>query len=1277
MMVMRQLTIYEALGMSAPTRSSEVSPNSNANPSNQGDSSSHDTAKLNILQWNAHTLNPYKADEISRIATHYEANILCISELGHLRAIPGFNCIIASDLHTQTGIFVESTVTTKIIRLTDPCLSYLPARIIGQGIKLIESDGRMCIILHIYIPPDASNPDRAIFWENLKSFVWSHSDTPMILCGDINTKTPLLCPNHTENHIYFDEFVEATELHIMNTGLPTRHENALDACIANTPAAQHITLWQPLEVHCSSDHQPCLIETNHVISGIDLTKKGHTPMSFINIKKSLEGVIKWLHDKHQRPDASISLTALWNAMQENLVISTSWQPVVSFWNDELSRLKRKRNIAYRNRKTSDEAFATYKNLDQQFKHAFRKAKRDFQRKQVETICQEDPSGARSWAICKTLEPEMRKRRKQWRTNTLLPEEQANRIAAQFSAISNDSTCSPSEADVEQYDHLIGQIGADPDQFHPITTEEIRRAVSQCRLKGAAGSDRISPRLFKQACEFPIFINAFKAGLNAAYRTGIFPDEWKIAKVIPLPKPNSEDFRPISLLNIMSKIFEKILEQRLRESVSDQLSPVQFGCRAGHNTTQALCRFAHHSGIARSNNLRFGALAFDFSKAYDRVPRIRLINKLGALGVRGHLIRMVDSWLTNRQLAVYHRRATSRPFTLSHGIPQGSSLSVLLWLVYINDLATKLKPESTNLYVDDTLVWASGRSKTQVRNSLAAEAQLLADWADENKVNINWGKTQLIYNTTRSSDPSLQISGQEIKPTTMLRYLGVNFLSNNDFRMLTFDLKTIGADIRRRAAVIHRLHRFQFPQKIVRRFTEGFVHAKLRYVSPLLGPEAYHSPESLDPLEKGLRAAIRTELGAFRSTPIPLLYQGAQRPLLKQLIERDATRLVLRSVAQNTVLGQEYQEWDGFGDGRSPLDTAQSVLEDLDIPNNAVLLPIRPISIRVRDALQRCQYYYTYSKEDALRMHANNLLLKPASISLWCDGSFISTTSTIGAAALWYDANNQLVDYRQDSKELASSSYEGELHALLLGLKMIRDHGPTRETIRIYTDSKSVISHLYAIGFRYRNEDDLIKECAHLIARLTETNTVAFHWIPGHENIGFNHFADIAAKQALQLLPVQGAVNGEYTHTVRFSTYNLSINKRMQASSTAALQAMIRDSSFRDYPSREPFKVMQAQDVVLGPLFRMRSGHTFCRAHLFNLGIISSEENICRMCSHPNETVEHVFLHCPQLAVPLQDLRTRIAESGGDHVDVLRRLMWKQPRRLEMEIVKAIKAGARV
>jgi hypothetical protein len=101
------------------------------------------------------------------------------------------------------------------------------------------------------------------------------------------------------------------------------------------------------------------------------------------------------------------------------------------------------------------------------------------------------------------------------------------------------------------------------------------------------------------------------------------------------------------------------------------------------------------------------------------------------------------------------------------------------------------------------------------------------------------------------------------------------MSNNEFKTLTYDFKAIGADIRRRAAIVHRLNRFQFPPKVIRKFTEGFVYAKLRYMSPLLGGEK--PTASFEPIEKGLRAALRTELGAFKSTPIPLLYIGAQRP----------------------------------------------------------------------------------------------------------------------------------------------------------------------------------------------------------------------------------------------------------------------------------------------------------------------------------------------------------------------------------------------------------------
>jgi ribonuclease HI len=1013
-----------------------------------------------------------------------------------------------------------------------------------------------------------------------------------------------------------------------------------------------------------SDHRPCLIDTEFEFAPKWSKQKGKKQFTYINTKMSVEATLKWLHQKHLRnPEETITLEMLWEALQNNLITSTSWTPVSSFWNAELSKLKRLRNAAYPRREDSPESLERYRTLDNRFKHAYRKAKHQFQRSEVEELCRSDPTGSKAWSICKTLEPDMRTRRKPtWQTQTIPPEEHVNIIAEQFRVISDDPELNSSQEENETYNQQIAEARSAPNTA-PISTQEIKRAIAQSRSKGAAGADRITPKLLKLACEQPMFLNAFKAGLNNAYQTGMFPDVWKNAKVVPLPKPNKQDeFRPISLLNTMSKIFEKIMEQRIRESIEDKLSPIQHGCRSGHSTTQALCRFAHNSSLARAHNEIFGAIAFDFSKAYDRVPKTRLINKLVALNVPGPLIVLVDNWLTNRSLTVYYRGEISNPMQIPHGIPQGSALSVLLWLIYINDLGNVLDQQHSNIYVDDTIIWAAGTTKTVVRNILQAETERLAEWAAENKVKLNWEKLQLIFSTHHRRDPSIHVQGHQIKPKTTMKYLGVNFESNNDFKTLTYDLKSIGADIRRRAAVVQRLNKYNFPRKVIRQFTEGFVHAKLRYISPLLGAE---TTKTLDPIEKGLRAALRTELGAVKTTPIPLLYKGSQSPMLKELIARDSARLILRSIAQKTILGQEYLDWDGTGDGWSPLGAAQETLSDLHLQ---YILPIRTIPIRVRDAMQKCRYHVDYTKEDAMNLHTNNLLIHPADISLWCDASFINETSTIGAAALWFDSDNALVATEQETRGNASSSYEGELHALRMGLRMIRDRGPSRQTIRIYTDSKSVITHLRAVGLRYRPEDDTIKECAHLLARLVETNQVAIHWIPGHHGIENNEAADCLAKQAL-LLPPVAAPESE---SIRFSTYNLQITKRMQSLSSLQINDKISESRFRNYPPRSPFLTMTAKDVVLGPLFRLRTGHTYCLAHLKNTEIV--DEDNCRLClSNTRETVEHQLLECPQLASTLQEFRSWI--SRIQHIGGLRYAMWKQPRRLEKELVKALQAGA--
>jgi hypothetical protein len=183
--------------------------------------------------------------------------------------------------------------------------------------------------------------------------------------------------------------------------------------------------------------------------------------------------------------------------------------------------------------------------------------------------------------------------------------------------------------------------------------------------------------------------------------------------------------------------------------------------------------------------------------------------------------------------------------------------------------------------------------------------------------------------------------------------------------------------------------------------------------------------------------------------------------------------------------------------------------------------------------------------------------------------------------------------------------------------------------------------------------------------------VALHWIPGHEGIENNEAADLLAKQAL-LLPQVAAQEDE---PIRFSTYNLLINKRMHNKSSLQLQDQIRESQFRNYPPRTSFTTMKAKDVVLGPLIRMRTGHTYCLAHLKNTRIVTEDK--CRLCTsdgnNSRETVEHLLLECPRLASQLQELRAwipRVQHMGG-----LNYALWKKPRVLERWIVKASQAGA--
>ena len=196
---------------------------------------------------------------------------------------------------------------------------------------------------------------------------------------------------------------------------------------------------------------------------------------------------------------------------------------------------------------------------------------------------------------------------------------------------------------------------------------------------------------------------------------------------------------------------------------------------------------------------------------------------------------------------------SDEFQMLNGIPQGSSLSVLLWLIYINDLDDHIEDSTSNLFVDDTLIWASTPSVALTRRSLQLQASRIIHWAKVNKVLINWKKTQFTHAAFHPSDPPLRIGTVVLPPQRSLTYLGVTFNANADFNTLVFELNSVAGDVRRRASVIQRLNKYRFPSKLMQNFVSAFCYSKMRYLTPILGAEIHH-PNTLAPLERAARRA---------------------------------------------------------------------------------------------------------------------------------------------------------------------------------------------------------------------------------------------------------------------------------------------------------------------------------------------------------------------------------------------------------------------------------------
>ena len=315
-------------------------------------------------------------------------------------------------------------------------------------------------------------------------------------------------------------------------------------------------------------------------------------------------------------------------------------------------------------------------------------------------------------------------------------------------------------------------------IEPTNVEEIMRIISKLN-SSAPGHDEIKLDDIKSVLNN--LVQPLTYVTNLSLSQGIFPNELKKAKVIPLYKANDpmlfNNYRPISVLPLFSKILERIMYNRMIQFINKHklLYKYQFGFRKDHSTYMALIILIDKISAALDKGDFTIAVLIDFRKAFDTVDHEILLHKLHHYGIRGVAYDWINSYISNRQQMVSYNGASSSYRTINCGVPQGSILGPLLFIIYINDLSTVSKILTSVLFADDTTLLDSDSNLTTLINRFNIELVSIVNWLNANRLSLNIDKTNFMTfrpKNRKDSSPDIMISGTKINQVDKAKFLGV-------------------------------------------------------------------------------------------------------------------------------------------------------------------------------------------------------------------------------------------------------------------------------------------------------------------------------------------------------------------------------------------------------------------------------------------------------------------------------------------------------------------------
>ena len=383
-------------------------------------------------------------------------------------------------------------------------------------------------------------------------------------------------------------------------------------------------------------------------------------------------------------------------------------------------------------------------------------------------------------------------------------------------------------------------------------EEIALMYKKLKNKKSSGSDGISNEILK--CCSPVVEEHLCKAFNEYLKIGIFPECLKCAKVIALHKKcdysDPENYRPISLLSSLSKVFEKLLYTRVIDFFVENnlFTSLQFGFRSNHSCVHAISKITDYIRVAIDKKFTGQTCFIDLRKAFDSLDHSQLLKKLYNYGFRGPILHLMSDYLTNRWQYVFDNERNTEKLPVITGVPQGSILGPFLFLSYINDLPAVCSTKSNiAIFAEDTSLFQSGKQNLlTIQNDLSE----MTIWFAWNKLSINSSKCETI-SFGIGKPPALKTDNISIPEKPHYKYSGVHLDSQLNFRE---HISYIAKKLNKFCGLMYRV-RYMYPKKCLSTFYNSHAKTIISYGISIYGSAQKSDLNSIDQAQRRILRAI--------------------------------------------------------------------------------------------------------------------------------------------------------------------------------------------------------------------------------------------------------------------------------------------------------------------------------------------------------------------------------------------------------------------------------------